>query len=77
MELMFFISTLFPPLIEIFTSALIVPSPRAAPLYCKTRINSFKKVLASLGDLISGSVTISTSGIPERLKLTIPWFGLY
>ena len=26
---------------------------------------------------MSGSVTISTKGIPERLKLTIPLSGLY
>ena len=76
MELTFFISTLFPPLMEMLTSALMVPSPRAPPLYCKTRINSFKKFLASSGDFISGSVTISTKGIPERLKLTVPLSGL-
>ena len=59
------------------TSAFIEFSPRAAPLYCKTRMISFKKFLASSGDVISGSVTISTKGIPERLKLTIPLSGLY
>ena len=77
MEFIFFISALFPPSRDMLTSALIVPSPRALPLYSRTLINSRRKVLASSGEVISGSVTISINGIPDLLKSTTPKSGLY
>ena len=76
-ELMFLISALVPNgscsdfLNEIFTSTLIWPfSKSASPisLYLTNLWSSFKNSITSSELLKSGKVTISTNGVPARLK---------
>ena len=66
---MFLISTLFPPRVETFASALMAPSKlgSATPRFLSKSDNMLRKSRTSFGVSKSGSVTISTNGVPARL----------
>ncbi len=80
-EFIFFSSTLVPNvvshffLIEIFTSQRICPFSKSASeisLYQRVRCTSLRNSHTSSSEEKSGSVTISISGVPARLKSIIP-----
>ena len=76
---MFFISTFVPSFvsptgrIEMFTSERMLPSSRLqslTPAYTSISFNAVKYAIASSALDMSGSDTISISGVPPRLKST-------
>ena len=58
---------------DTFASARRLPSPMLQSLtsaYSRMSLRSVRKARASAGERRSGSVTISTSGVPARLRST-------
>ena len=78
-EFMFLISTFVPSFaspfgrIDMLTSERMLPSSRLqseTPAYTSISLSAVRYAIASSADSMSGSETISMSGVPPRLKST-------
>ncbi len=75
-RLAFFVSALFPPLVRVFASTLVIPSPQTPPLCYGAQVGSFGGFLTSSKSFVSNSMAVSAGKVPRQLGLAVPLSNL-